>query len=364
MGNPVDRKPLAVRVADVLMDGLRAGKWPDGLPGYRVIAEHFDVGWRTSRAALALLEQRGILDTPRRGAARCVRSEELADNPPSTHLLVISSSTMPADADEQELLDGMSSDWTRSRGAFRTTRVDYRRFQRPDTVLKGLVRRHAAGALLMREPSREWVNSAMKLDLPVFFMGGAVPTERFTEVSGFAFSLREMVTRVAGRLRKLGHDRILMPDEGRGEVHREAILSGLLAGTGKLPPDDDAAERRCPRFSQVSPATWQRYWAESFRRYRPTAVIVEKEFSYLSLQGYCFRKGIRIPEDLSVVCLSSSKQLEWCEPAPDRIAFPNQKGRNHFRRWMKRGMSPVGMRILEADYVSAGTVLPTRSTKR
>jgi hypothetical protein len=84
-------------------------------------------------------------------------------------------------------------------------------------------------------------------------------------------------------------------------------------------------------------------------------VIVHKETSFFSLLGYCFRRKLRIPEDLSVICLAASDNLLWCHPVPDHVTFPKAKALAHFRRWILGGLQTTGLALLPVKFVDAGS---------
>lgn len=352
MKQQLERKPLFVKVADVLEEALRNGDWKNRLPGYRVIAKDYEVSWRTSQLALKLLAVRGLIGQARKGRARRVLREGATDSMTRKVMLVITSSKTPADAGEQALLDDLIMIWMACGGEVRRAQIDYRQRKRPGTALRKLLSDHAASVLMMREPLKPWVAAAMNLSEPVFFLGGDILRDDFVKVSGFAVSVSEMVLQAFARLRALGHERILMPDEGRGPMFRQSVLEAMRH-SGKREVRKLDAELYCPEFAEMEPEAWQRYWQDGFHRARPTAVIVHKETSYFSLLGFCFRRKLRIPEDLSVICLSASDNLLWCQPVPDHVTFPKAKAVAHFRRWIHGGLQTIGLAMFPVDIVSA-----------
>lgn len=363
MENPLDRKPLAERLADKIESAVRAGRWNEELPGYRLLAEEFAVSWRTSRSALQILEKRGVIHPFERGKPRRIRPVKIERDHSSKNLLIITSSTTLHDIAELELLDGIILTWVKTGGGTRQTRVDYRRHNRPASSLRKLITSYNADVIVIREPSKPWVDAARSLPIPVFFLGGDIPVAERSTVSGLGVSIIEMVAATVKRLRQLGHERILIPDEGFGPMIRDAILTGLRYGYGDEadPPPLDIC---CPIFAEVEPETWQSYWTGAFQKFHPTAAIVRKESSYLSLFGYCYDNGIKIPEDLSIVCHSASENLLWCHPQPDHTTFPLRRAISFFRRWIDNGFPLTGMRIFPVEFIEAGTVRQIAKSSR
>jgi hypothetical protein len=169
-----------------------------------------------------------------------------------------------------------------------------RRWRSPASTLQKLVHEHTADALILHEPLSPWMRAARGLPMPTHFLGGDIPPKSFAEVSGFAVSIHTMTVRLVQRLHRLGHRRIVMPDEGRGPDYRRGVLLGLHDGAdGRRSVLSD--ELACPIFAELEPEARQRYWEDCLRCACPTACIVLKESSYLSLLGCCSRHGRRIP---------------------------------------------------------------------
>lgn len=332
---------------------MRDGRWKDSLPGYRIIAGELGVSWRTSNAALKLLADRGLIDAATKGRPRRVLANNGRASMAQKVMLEVTSSKIAADSDEQALLDDLLKIWFEKGGEVRRAQIDYRQRKKPAAALRRLVAVHGANVLLMREPLKPWVEAALTAPEPVYFLGGDIPRDDFEKVTGFAVSISNMVSQAVTHLRAFGHQRILIPDEGRGPMFRQSVLAAMKQSWGGCPPVDALY---CPEFAELEPEAWQRYWEEAFRRTRPTAVIVHKEKSYFSLLGFCLRHRLRIPDDLSVICLAASDALLWCHPVPDHVTFPRARALAHFRRWIRGGFQPLGLAMLPVDLIAAGGV--------
>ncbi|MAS95672.1 MAG: hypothetical protein CMO55_20925 [Verrucomicrobiales bacterium] len=354
MDKTLDRKPLSDRLADQIQLRIQQGYWDKELPGYRVLAEEFGVSWRTSRSALKTLENRGILHPFEHGKPRRIRESGLYDRHSPESLLLITSATTHHDIAELELIDEIILTWLKLGGRSQQVRVDFRRHKNPAFLLNRLIEKNGAEVLVIREPSKPWVEAARDLSIPVYFLGGDIPVSERPTVSGFAVSIIAMVSESVSRLRKLGHQRILIPDEGFGTLARDAVLTGMQNGFGEAAIPDPAL--CCPGFPEVEPETWQTYWNRAFRNFHPTAVIVRKESSYLSLFSFCYENSIKVPHDLSIICHSASENLQWCHPQPDRSTFPKKRAVTLFRRWIKNSFPLTGMKILPVNFIEAGTV--------
>lgn len=70
MSNSIERRTLAVQIADQIGEDIRLGTWMTGLPGKRTLAEHFRVNVKTCAEALRLLEDRGMVGPAHAGRGR------------------------------------------------------------------------------------------------------------------------------------------------------------------------------------------------------------------------------------------------------------------------------------------------------
>lgn len=89
--------PLYLRLMQQLLDEVRQGRWPTGLPSERKLSRRLAVSRNTARRALDLLCQRGMLER-RRGSGTYLRQTpppEFAPPPPSTRLALPAGALAP-----------------------------------------------------------------------------------------------------------------------------------------------------------------------------------------------------------------------------------------------------------------------------
>ena len=123
-----------------------------------------------------------------------------------------------------------------------------------------------------------------------------------------------------------------------------AVLEGMFMEQGEWLPD-----------------VLQGFWPKAFTRSKPTAVIIKQNQEYLSLLSYCYRRGIRIPDDLSVIQLSSDSYCVWLDPLPDRFEFPVERITRKVEQWLQHPpVKPQGIEFVSAIYRRGGTMKTTR----
>ena len=113
-----------------------------------------------------------------------------------------------------------------------------------------------------------------------------------------------------------------------------------------------------PVFHEADPKVWQSYWQKAFLQERPTAVVVENAKALQSLYGYCFVNGLKIPQDLSVICVTNEHELQWVYPLPTRMRYPYERAARHFRRWAQGDFTKHEFKIIPLEWQEGETLAP------
>jgi len=350
----LERKSLPMCLADLIEGEIRSGAWGGTLAGHRTLMSRYSVSAKTSLAAIDLLEARGLISVAEQGRKRrvLVEPEDRAGSP--AELLIIDGMGTQSGEDMLQL-QAFRRAWEETGGRVQSIKFDFPRYKRPEALLREAVSNHRADALLLHVPPLAWVAAAARLR-PVFLAGGEWQNDDTTAVG---YNVGNEVAQLVERLKTLGHHRIVVPLDPVGSKMEHAVREGLARGLG-IPSRSPALRVGCPVFPERVPAAWQQYWRKTFATLRPTAIILADDIHYLSLCGYCYRNGIHIPRDLSIICLESTEHLEWCDPVPTRMRYPIEAAVRHFRKWIRNGCRAIGKRTLPLEYIEAGTVGPAR----
>jgi hypothetical protein len=352
----LERKSLPMRLAEIIEAEIKAGDWADSLAGHRTLMERYSVCAKTSLAAIALLEASGLISAGEQGKKRRILVKPEKSGKTLTDLLIIDGTGTQSGEDLLQI-QAYREAWEETRGTVQNIKFDFPRYRRPASLLKEAVANHKADAILLHVPPLAWVVAAAKLR-PVFLSGGEW---RGQQITGVAYDLQEVVALWVERLRKLGHSRIMVPQDFTGPGLEDAVRKGVARGLG-IHENSPELRDLCPVFPERLPDAWQQYWKKAFATVRPTAIILTDDIHYLSLCGYCSHHDIRIPRDLSVVCLESTEHLEWCQPVPTRMRFPIEAAAKYFRKWIRGGCRPMGMKYFQLECIEAGSV--TQPPKR
>lgn len=356
MKEPIERRSIAAQLADRIETEIRAGAWQDDLPGKRTLAERYGVNVKTCAAAVDILEQRGWIAPgavgKKRKLLRTTSEEDRAGNPKSKRLLIVHQAAGVLNIEDFQLLQRMAETWERVHGETVWARVDFPRCKSPGPMLKSLIARNAADALVLHMPASGWGRAAAE-SIPYYQTGG--PYEADVPISLGACALDLEIKRMVMHLVSMGHRRILIPTESLGERMRAAVVEGLREAVGGKPLHG-TWEDYVPDFPESVPEAWDRYWTKSLSAVRPTAVVVFEDTHLLSLYGYCFIHGIRIPEDLSVMSLNYESRFEWARPRPTMMRYPSQLAVAHFQQWIDGGLKPLGRKFFELEMVHGESV--------
>ncbi|MCU0779513.1 MAG: substrate-binding domain-containing protein [Akkermansiaceae bacterium] len=357
MNHNIERRSLAVQIADRIGEEIRSGTWAVEIPGKRTLAERYGVNPKTCAEALCLLERRGDVGPSHAGRGRRILASTRRRETPAAvksrmNLLLVHQSGTTFNHEEIRLLQRIGEAWSKVHGEMVWAGVDYARCKRPGPALDALIKRHAPGALLLHMPWKGWASEAAAR-LPHYQLGGQFGEVEATSHS--ASSLGHEVGRLVNWLQSLGHRRILFPTYGWDRAIWLQLTETLrLAGLGK--PAGETWDDWCPRLAERIPEVCEGYWQKAFARVRPTAVVVFDDALLLSLYSYCAFRNWTIPGDLTVVLLNYDELFEWLRPRPTMMRYPVKAAVSHFQQWLDGGLKPVGLKLFELELIQGASV--------
>lgn len=161
------------------------------------------------------------------------------------------------------------------------------------------------------------------------------------------------------RLSELGHRRIVMltreerrkPEPGRVErvFLEELRRQGIATGSYNLPDWED------------NPEGLQYCLSSLFRHTPPTALIISTLDLYSATQQFLCHRGIRVPQDVSMIFSDPHPAHAWCDPTFSHIAFDSGAWVRNILRWLKnvsRGKDDRRQIFTKAEFKDGGTVGP------
>jgi len=336
----LDRKSLPVILAERLMLDIADGLWADTLPGYRTIGAHYDVSDRTSKLAIQILENQGVISPSQPGLRRQIlqRAQKVTEN---RHLLIITDSSTILDRSDEQLLHDMSMFWLKRSGVSSSVnRVsgDLGRYKKPARLLKLWIKQHAASYLLFFGPPAAWIQAVLQLGVPCYYLGGELNDEMFRgkRFPGSSQKWGQTLSLILSRLIKLGHQDLLIPFNFGRESLRHTVVKTLYTTYGGVLTQEQC-EAAVPVFQDISPESWQLDWEREFKKRVPTCVVVSHPQALQSLYVFCARHGIQLGKDLSVLCTYTDELLDWYDPRPTFLEFPYDEALKNFKDWIRTG---------------------------
>jgi len=218
----------------------------------------------------------------------------------------------------------------------------------------GFVAQNPADAWLVIAGSREILKWFSEQPVPAFAIHG-----RQASVSIAAAGSRKSTAMAAAvrRLAELGHRRIvlLVREERRkpepGFVERvflkELQAQGIPVGTYNLPDWEN------------SPQGLQSGLSSLFSRTPPTALIADGLELFMATQQFLLHQGIRVPQDVSIICGDPDPSFGWCHPAISHISYDSHIWVRNTMRWVNKvaaGKDDRRQMISDSKFIEGGTI--------
>jgi hypothetical protein len=353
---PLRRISATERVAAHLREELLRGVLCDPLPGVHALTAELGANHNTVEKALRLLEQEGVLVAQGPGrrrriavaggkVARPLRLAILAFDPPAVELAV------GYNADLLHRLGEAGHTAFFAEKCLLELGMEVRRVAR-------MVQRTEADAWVVFSGSRavlEWFATRPVPAFALFGRRGGLP------LAGVGPDKVSTETAATRRLIELGHRRIVqlvrrnrrLPEPGATEraVLNEMAVHGIATSAFNLPDWEETSEG-------FHACLW-----ELFRVTPPTALIIDEAPFLVAALQFLGRRGLRVPEDVSLVCTDADPAFAWCEPTIAHIRWDGRPVVRRIVRWaanVSRGKDDRRQTLTMAEFVEGGTVGPVR----
>ena len=343
----------ADQVAEHLRNMILRGELGGAVPGVRTLATELGVNHKTVNSALTQLEQEGLLVTQGRGLGRKI---VLPDDhtPPGLRIAIL-------DFDAQSQGDDYMIDLRR-----RLEAVGHIPFFTEKSLIElgGDVARVARYTGKIRADS--WIIGAGSRKILEWFSRQKTPA--FALFGGWAGlplaatgpDKATTLAEVTRRLISHGHRRISFIGR-KGVRHPQPLpsicaflheleASGIKTGSFNLPDWEethDGFERLLKSlFSSPTP---------------PTALILDELFEFHATYHHLSQRGLRVPQDVSLICTDEDPGLAWCEPPVSHIRWDYRPVVSRVVRWannVARGKEDLRQSRTQAEFIEGGTIGP------
>ena len=93
------------------------------------------------------------------------------------------------------------------------------------------------------------------------------------------------------------------------------------------------------------------------------ALIIEEPFLFTATYHFLASRGVRVPEDVSLLCTDEDPMFSWCEPSVAHISFDQRPVVRRVARWVagvSRRNPEKRQKQDPAKFVAGGTIGPAR----
>lgn len=306
---PLERVGLTGQTTDYLRAAISSGRWTGKLPGVRPLANDCGVSHDVVRAALQRLEREGLVVAEGNGRSRTVQARALQRKESSEVAVLLNLPLAEEDSEFQQALTSLRSMVEESGRQCRFAGKCLRDLRGDVTRVARLVNRETADVWVVVGATREvleWFDAQGKTFIALCGCCANLPvagTGRLAD-DGFRDAMRHLMS--------LGHRRIVYVGPQMVRFSRSAgvirIMGEELGRAGVA-----AGDYHCPDWDET-PDGLQCLLARIFRVTPPTALIVDYANWLAGALDFLACRGLRVPEDVSLVCMNHDPTTAWHRP--------------------------------------------------
>jgi hypothetical protein len=346
------------QLAEYLKEEIRSRRWTGTMPGESWMVTQLQVGRDTVRAAMAQLEEEGVLASDGQGRRRRIIMSEYSFSTRKIRVRIFPYEKQDrGDIDNSSLLAelleaGMDADYAGKSLKELGMKVD------------------RVARYVNQNPADAWIVSAASWEVLEWFAGQASPTmAMYGRHQGLpiAATYPMMIpgqTAAVQRLIELGHKRIVMLAR---EERRKPQLSfpeqmfieqlkaaGITSGDYNLPDWEESREGLGCLLNEL------------FRFSPPTAFLFQEAQIFIAARSHLADRGIVAPRDVSLVVADADPSFGWCDPVPSHIQWDYRPVVRRVVRWARNVAAGKDDRRkigTESKFVEGGTIGPIEDGK-
>ena len=311
----IPHRTVASQLAVELRAELEKGTWPGWLPSERVLSRTLQASRNTIRAALEQLKADGLIKPVRGLGNRVVGQAKSSPDEKRTKTVGV---LIPEPIGRLRPLTALWIDELKDlliEEGYRLRIHEGRQYYQtnPARVLERLIGQHAHSAWILTLSSEAMQRLFARRRTPCLVAGSTYPD---IALPHYDLDNRAICRHAAGILLRVGHRRLaLLNRESRraGDVDSER---GFIEGVRRSPHRDATAVIAYHRDDVDSVARALRTLLE--RNNPPTALVVSNSYAYLSTASVLAQRGLRVPQDISLISRDDDPFLASLVPEPAR----------------------------------------------
>jgi LacI family transcriptional regulator len=311
----IPHRTVASQLAVELRAELEKGTWPGWLPSERVLSRTLQASRNTIRAAIEQLKADGLIKPVQGLGNRVVGQAKSSPDEKRTKTVGV---LIPEPIGRLRPLTALWIDELKDlliEEGYRLRIHEGRQYYQtnPARVLERLIGQHAHSAWVLTLSSEAMQRWFARRGTPCLVAGSTYPD---IALPHYDLDNRAICRHAAGILLRVGHRRLaLLNRESRraGDVDSER---GFIEGVRRSPHRDATAVIAYHRDDVDSVARALRTLLK--RNNPPTALVVSNSYAYLSTASVLAQRGLRVPQDISLISRDDDPFLASLVPEPAR----------------------------------------------
>jgi DNA-binding LacI/PurR family transcriptional regulator len=311
----IPHRTVASQLAVELRAELEKGTWPGWLPSERVLSRTLQASRNTIRAALEQLKADGLIKPVRGLGNRVVGQAKSSPDEKRTKTVGV---LIPEPIGRLRPLTALWIDELKDlliEEGYRLRIHEGRQYYQtnPARVLERLIGQHAHSAWILTLSSEAMQRWFARRRTPCLVAGSTYPD---IALPHYDLDNRAICRHAAGILLRVGHRRLALLNRESwraGDVDSER---GFIEGVRRSPHRDATAVIAYHRDDVDSVARALRTLLE--RNNPPTALVVSNSYAYLSTASVLAQRGLRVPQDISLISRDDDPFLASLVPEPAR----------------------------------------------
>jgi DNA-binding LacI/PurR family transcriptional regulator len=332
------------------------GRWSETMPGAPALAKELEVDHKAVEAALRRLEDEGLLVAQGAGRQRRI---ELPPGRKAVASMKIAILTYTARDRQLDFVINLQHSLAKAGHHAFFSAQSLTELGMKVPRIRRTVKSVEADAWVLCAASSEvlqWFSEQPALVFALFGRMDKLP------IAGTKPGKAAPLVNATRQLIGLGHRRISLlaqstrrlPEPGHLEslFLKELESHGIQTSTYNLPDWDDSTEG----FHQALDTL--------FAITPPTALILQEAPLLFAAQQFLQSRGLRVPQDVSLICTDNDPYFSWCTPSIAHIHWDNRPVVRRVINWaanISRGKTDIRQSFTPAEFVAGGTMGPAGS---
>ena len=310
---------LVSQVTTAIKVDIIRGAWLEWLPGERALSETHQVSRKTLRKALGLLQEEKLIEARIGLGYRILKKTNI---PRSSKQLPLGSSIGLLTPQPVEALRPYTTLWVNELGTMLAEHDERLRVFSGKKYFSGNPSR-ALQRLVAQHPQRCWLLSHSTEKIQRWFSTNAVPciitgsSHADVDLPNIDLDHRAVCRHAAAAMLRLGHRKIVLLTERServGDLESEAGFTSAVkqssgAAESMIVHHDNSMAQVCRLVDRLLALTNP-----------PTAFLLVQPLIYLTVVTHLAQRGLRVPQDVSVMCRDDDVFLRYMRPEPSRYA--------------------------------------------